>query len=149
MQININPSKWDPRFLEMAKLVASWSKVTSTQVGAVIIRPDKTVASVGFNGFARGMFDNPDDYNSRPLKYSKVLHAEMNALLFCKEPMFGYSMYVWPFLCCDRCAVHMIQAGIFRVVAPKFNMSLRPEWQGSWDRAQEYLHEASVDVRFV
>ena len=42
--------KWDRRFMDMARLVASWSKDPSSQVGAVITR-GKFVISVGFNGF--------------------------------------------------------------------------------------------------
>jgi len=30
-------SKWDSRFMDLARLVASWSKDPSTQVGAVIV----------------------------------------------------------------------------------------------------------------
>ena len=41
-------NKWDKRFLEMAKLVASWSKDPSTQVGAVAVR-NRTVIAQGYN----------------------------------------------------------------------------------------------------
>ena len=37
--------KWDLRFIELAKLVSTWSKDPSTKVGSVIVRPNKTVAS--------------------------------------------------------------------------------------------------------
>jgi len=46
---------WHDRFFAMADLVGSWSKDPSTKVGAVIIRPDRTIASVGYNGFPRGV----------------------------------------------------------------------------------------------
>lgn len=36
--------KWDQRFLELAKVVSTWSKDPSTKTGAVIVRPDKTEA---------------------------------------------------------------------------------------------------------
>ncbi len=42
--------KWDRRYLEMAELVASWSKDPNAQVGAVIVRDNRVVAT-GFNGF--------------------------------------------------------------------------------------------------
>ena len=61
-------SKWDERFIELARLVAAWSKDPSTKVGAVIVRPDRTVASVGFNGFARGVDDTEERLNDRALK---------------------------------------------------------------------------------
>ena len=50
-------NKWDKRFLEMAKLVASWSKDPSTQVGAVAVR-NRTVIAQGYNGFPRGVDDH-------------------------------------------------------------------------------------------
>ena len=50
-------NKWDIRFLEMAKLVASWSKDPSTQVGSVAVR-NRTVIAQGYNGFPRGVDDH-------------------------------------------------------------------------------------------
>ena len=43
-------SKWDQNYLEMAHLVAGWSKDPNAQVGAVIVRNNRVVAT-GFNGF--------------------------------------------------------------------------------------------------
>lgn len=94
--------KWDKRFLEMAKMVSSWSKDPSTQVGAVIVRPDKSVCSVGFNGFPQRMDDLPGLYAIREEKYSRIIHAEINALNFANEKMAGYTLYTYPFLTCDR-----------------------------------------------
>ena len=51
---------WDMRFAQLAKLVSLWSKDPSTKVGSVIVRPDKTIASVGFNGFPKGVPDEPE-----------------------------------------------------------------------------------------
>jgi len=39
--------------MDLARLVASWSKDQSTQVGAVIVDQDKRIVSTGFNGFPR------------------------------------------------------------------------------------------------
>ena len=52
-------SKWDERFMEMARLVSSWSKDPSSQVGAVIAR-GKFVVSVGFNGLPQGIADTAE-----------------------------------------------------------------------------------------
>jgi len=67
--------KWDRRFLEMAGLVASWSKDPSTQVGAVIVRPNKTIVSVGYNGFPRAVRDDQSLYQDRPTKLMRTVHA--------------------------------------------------------------------------
>ena len=42
-------TKWDVRFLELAKQIASWSKDPSTQVGCVVVGPDREIRSTGFN----------------------------------------------------------------------------------------------------
>ena len=38
--------KWDNYFLGLARYVSSASKDPSTQTGAVIVRPDRTVSSM-------------------------------------------------------------------------------------------------------
>ncbi|MEC8672013.1 MAG: CMP deaminase, partial [Candidatus Thermoplasmatota archaeon] len=46
-------SKWDQRFLELAKQISTWSKDPSTQVGCVVVGPDREIRSTGFNGLPR------------------------------------------------------------------------------------------------
>ena len=48
---------WDDRFLSLAALVAGWSKDPSTQVGCVIVDPDRRVRGMGYNGFPAGIAD--------------------------------------------------------------------------------------------
>jgi deoxycytidylate deaminase len=38
-------TKWDYRFLALAEHISLWSKDPSTRVGAIIIRPNKSIAS--------------------------------------------------------------------------------------------------------
>lgn len=109
--------KWDGRFLELAKHIASWSKDPSTKCGAVIVRPNKTIASIGFNGFPRGISDNQDRYSNPKVKHSLVVHAEVNALLHAQEKLSGFCLYTWPVIPCVRCAVLIAQSGIARVVS--------------------------------
>lgn len=51
---------WDDWFLGMAEYVASASKDPSTRTGCVIVRPDRTVGSVGYNGLPRGVHDQAE-----------------------------------------------------------------------------------------
>lgn len=120
--------KWDQRFLALAAHVATWSKDPSSQVGAVIVRPDKSIASLGFNGFPRGLSDDEALYNDRESKYARVVHAEMNAVLSAHEPVRGYTLYC-SHPVCDRCAVHLIQTGIARIVWP---LEIAEEFRGRW-----------------
>lgn len=139
-------AKWDYRFLELARLVASWSKDPSTQTGAVIVRPDLSIAATGFNGFPRPIKDWPALLEDREKKYSRIIHCEMNAVLHSRERLDGYTLYTWPIPCCDRCAVHMIQAGITRVVAPAPSNTHLSRWAASFDRATKLFHEAEVET---
>lgn len=143
--------KWDLRFLQLASVVASWSKDPSTKCGAVIVRPDKTVASVGFNGFPQGCDDEAEYYNHRETKYSRVIHDAVNAIIFAREPLNGYTMYTWPPAkspTCDRCATVVIQSGIRHVVClePEPD-SFNERWLQSQENALMLYREAGVEVR--
>ena len=139
--------KWDKRLLEMAKLVSTWSKDPSTQVGAVIVRPDKTIASVGFNGFPSKMPDESGLLFNRDEKYSRIIHAEINAQIFCQDASLqGYALYTWPFMSCDRCVVQMIQAGITRIVATKATGVQAVRWSESFAKTRQYCQECSVEL---
>jgi dCMP deaminase len=137
--------KWDERFLEMAKLVSTWSKDPSTQTGAVIVRNDRTVVSVGFNGFPKNMSDSPDLYADREQKYSRIIHCEMNALLHANEKVEGMTLYTYPFASCDRCAVHMLQAGIDRFVFPALAEDKKERWAEPLAKTKKYFEEAGVE----
>jgi dCMP deaminase len=142
--------KWDQRFLAMAEMVASWSKDPSTKCGAVIVRPDKTVASMGFNGFPKYMSDADELYANREVKYARVVHAELNALLHAREPLLGYTMYTWPpgfGPSCERCTVHVIQAGIKRVVyGRKAGDGFASRWKEQCELGLSMYAEAGVQV---
>ena len=68
--------KWHYRFMELAKLVATWSKDTSTKTGAVIVGPDKEIRATGYNGFVRGVDDDVFERFERPTKYDFFEHAD-------------------------------------------------------------------------
>ena len=136
---------WDLWFLNMAKYVSTASRDPSTQTGAVIVRPDKSVASVGFNGFPANMNDDPELYNNREEKYLRVVHCEINSLLFAPERVKGYTLYTYPFASCSRCAVEMLQSGISRFVFPKLQDDKIERWGESLKRTISYFDEAKVE----
>jgi dCMP deaminase len=135
--------KWDKRFSALARHVSFWSKDPSTKVGAVIVRPDNTVASLGYNGFPRGVNDD-DRLFDRKQKYPMTVHAEMNAILHASENLYGYTLYVYPLLTCANCAAAIIQAGITSVVAVHRH---NDRWIESNDIALTMFDEAGVHVR--
>lgn len=107
--------KWDQRFMEMARLVASWSKDPSSKVGAVIAK-GKFVVSVGFNGFPQGIADTAERLENREIKYPTILHAEVNAILSARQDIRGCTLYVTHYMPCPQCAAVIVQSGITRIV---------------------------------
>src|SRR5271154_770498 len=147
--IRILPEKrleWDIFYLNMARYVSTKSKDPSTQTGAVIVRPDLSVASVGFNGFPKGMKDDPALYADRDKKYSRTVHCEINAQIFARQDLTGCSLYTWPFASCDRCAVQMIQCGIQRFVFPEMPPEKAERWKTIMEIAEGYMLEAGREV---
>ena len=136
--------KWDKRFIELAEHIASWSKDPSTKCGAVITDGNLLV-SVGFNGFPKGIEDHEEDYHNRELKYEKVIHAEMNAILHANRSLKGCTLYVYPFPPCARCATMIIQAGISKVVTLSPPEYLIERWGESLMITNKMFHEAKVD----
>lgn len=86
-------SKWDNRFLNLAEYASYWSKDPSTQCGAVIARGNRVI-SMGFNGFPKGTDDAPARYQDREQKYLRVVHAEVNAILFSRCDLTGCTSVV-------------------------------------------------------
>jgi len=142
--------KWDQRFLALAEHVASWSRDPSTKVGCVIADPLKRVVSLGFNGFAQRVNDNPERLDDRPIRLRMTLHAEENAVLTAESRrVIGATCYIWPLLPCAHCAAVLIQSGITRVVAPSPSPALLERWGNDLDLAREQFTEAGVFFEMV
>lgn len=139
--------KWDKRWLAMAAFIAGWSKDPSTKAGAIITENQVNLVSMGYNGLPQSMQDRVEYLNNRDEKYSRIVHAEINALLFSGRPnLRGCTLYVHPFLCCERCAVLVAQAGIERVVAPRPMPDKEERWGASFKKSREYFLECGVKV---
>ena len=134
---------WDERYLGLAEYVSNWSKDPSTKVGAVVVSPDNTVVSVGFNGFPRGVEDSESRLNDRNLKYKMVVHAEKNAIVFANRSVRLCTLYTYPFMPCSSCAAFIIQAGILEVIAPYCD---NPRWNDNFLISQNMFEEANVGL---
>lgn len=137
-------AKWDRRFLEMATLVGSWSKDPSTQVGAVIVDDNNRIISVGFNGMAQGVEDNPDRFEDKGFKHRTILHAEENAILFAQRDLTGCTIYISPMPACSKCTSFIIQSGIDRVVTYEVD-EVREPWEKSFEMSHTMMAEAGVE----
>lgn len=140
---------WDDWFLGLAAYISTRSKDPSTKVGAVIVRKDRTIAACGYNGFSRYNDDSPGLYGNREEKLKRIIHAEMNAILTAREPLNCCTLYTWPIPTCERCAVHVIQAGITSVVAPQPAPEHVERWGEVFKLSRELYDEAGVEVTLI
>jgi len=134
---------WDDRFLDLAAFIASWSKDPSTKCGAVLTKGNRVV-SVGYNGFPRGVDDNIELLESRDKKYPRIIHAEMNALMFARGRTKGCTLYTWPFQPCAPCAGPIIQADVIRVVSPLHHVEAAERWNESFKLAADMFGQSRV-----
>lgn len=109
---NRRPS-WPEYFIHIAYLTATRSRDNSTKCGCVITDQDHKIISTGYNG----CFQNIDDSlvpQTRPLKYSYVIHSEMNAVLFAKRDLNNCYAFITG-LPCENCCKTLLQAGICKI----------------------------------
>ena len=139
-------SKWALRFIQMAELVASWSKDPSTQVGAVITEHNRIV-SLGFNGYPQGISDNAE-IDNREIKLLKTLHAEENAILYAKRDLSGCEIWVTHFPC-PNCAAKIIQTEIKAVHCPSQSEDFLSRWGDKIKLSEEMFTQAGVKVDWL
>jgi dCMP deaminase len=131
----------------MAQKMAEASKDPSTKCGAIIIDRQGRIVNGGYNGFPQDMEDKDKFYNDREEKYARIIHAEMNAVILAgRQIPKGSTLYTWPFLSCHRCAVHCIQAGVRRFVAPKPSKEILSRWSDSLKRSRRYIRSMRARV---
>ncbi len=122
-------NKWDKRFIEMAKVVGSWSSCyqENRHVGAVIVK-NKRVLTTGYNGAPSGVQScvekgeclrrklNIESGTRQELCYA--VHAEQNAI--CQAAKLGISLEGATLYCthqpCTICSRMIINSGITRVI---------------------------------
>jgi len=146
--MNPNP-KWDRRFLKVAQDIASWSKDPSTKVGAVAVGPKRELRSQGYNGFPRGVSDDPKRYADRELKYRLVVHAELNTCLHAARTgisLEGCDLYV-TLPPCSVCAGALIQVGFANIIT--IAQDIPERWAEDFQRGKDLLTKAHVGYRYV
>lgn len=136
-------NKWDERFIDMAKLISTWSKDPNKKVGAVVIDHQRRIVGAGYNGFPRGVNDVVERYMEQMVKYKMVVHAETNAILNANKSVLECTLYSTKFPCTE-CTKIIIQSGIGRIVAPT------PPSDSSWVQDAAFsrvmLSEAAISI---
>jgi dCMP deaminase len=143
-------SKWDKRYMDIARDVSQWSKDPSSKIGAVAVDDKGHILCTGYNGFPRGIEDSEERLNNRELKYSMIVHAEMNAIFnatYHGVCLDGGTMYVSGLPCCSNCALGIISTGIKRVVMEGDPTNER--WKSSWEMTSALFNEANVEWEFI
>lgn len=142
-------SKYDHRYLDLAKFFSAWSKDPSTQIGAVAIGEKGQVLSQGYNGFPRKVNETEERLTVRETKYKYVVHAEMNCIYnasYNGAKLDGATMYVYGLPVCHECAKAIIQVGIKRVVIPFDCIQDLPDrWRDSTKLTMNMFDEAGVE----
>lgn len=121
--------KWDVRFMQMARLVASWSSCyqENRQVGAVIVK-DKRILTTGYNGAPSGLVSCKDKGECLRKKLNiasgtrqeicYAVHAEQNAIVQAAKmgiSVNGATIYV-THQPCSICTKIIINSGIKKVI---------------------------------
>jgi dCMP deaminase len=141
---------WDEYFLEMARLVSKRSTCLRRNVGAVLVK-DKRILATGYNGAPRGLKHCLDIGCIRQKLHipsgerhelCRALHGEQNALI--QASLYGISVQGATLYAtnqpCIICAKMLINAGIKEIVAG----------DGYPDKmAMKFLREAGIKVRKV
>ena len=143
----MNCTKWDGRYLNLAREVGSWSKDPSRKIGAVAIGEKGQVLAQGYNGFPRGIEDDDFRLNDRPTKYRYVVHAEMNVIYnasYSGVSLAGSTLYVHGLPVCAECAKGIIQVGVRRVVIP--HQETPENWQDSCGFTKILFNEARIQL---
>jgi dCMP deaminase len=143
-------NNWNNKYMDLAKTVSKWSKDPSAKIGSVAISSSGQVLAQGYNGFPRGINDSETRYNDREVKYSYVVHAEMNTIY--NACMNGVSLsdstfYVHGLPVCNECAKGIIQVGTKKVVMSG-DMD-NPRWVESCKKACDLFDEAGVKWEFI
>lgn len=144
----VRKRKWDGRMIVLAQHIAQWSKDPSTKVGAVIVDDKNRVVGHGYNGFPRGVEDDPELLENRTAKYPRTVHAELNAILNARGSVEGCTLYVTMGPCAE-CAKAIIQSGISRVVISREASEASDRWSDSQKVGWDMMDQPGISVDWI
>lgn len=141
--------RWQRYYMGMAEYVATGSKDGSSRFGSVLVKPNKRLASIGFNGFPTRIPDDPDILNDperRQEKYDLIVHAEENCLdNYEGFDTQGYHLFVTAHPC-EQCAKRITNTGIEYVYWCADKTDYMERWGDSIKRATTKLERAGIKM---
>ena len=137
-------NKWEQRFVELAKVVATWSKDPDCQVGAVLVDANRRIVGTGYNGLPACCSDDEGALHSAN-KNTMMIHAEVNAVTNATTSLQGCSMFITkpP---CVACAAVLAMQGLDKVYCPV--PRVESKWHDSNILAISMLNEQDIQVLF-
>lgn len=138
--------KWDKRYIELAKLVSTWSK-DETKVGAVVVVDGDGAIALGYNGFPARI---KDDYRlkDKNRKNRIIIHAEENALRIAGNRATEATLYVFGKAVCSNCARVIVQSGVSRIVCMDPEDERSENWKESARDAAKMFEEARIELTY-
>lgn len=155
-------TKWDTRFIRIAREVSTWSSCLRRHVGAVIVR-DKRIITTGYNGAPANcktcyerrkcLKDELKLEHGTGQDKCYATHAEQNALI--QAAKLGQSIEGCTLYCthapCATCAKLIINAGITHVVyeysyPDEFGLSLLEESGVKIEKYENYSESSRMNV---
>ena len=142
---------WDTFFLRLCREYSTGSKDPTSKVAAALVK-DHELYVIGYNGFPKGMYDNPLNYAHRETKLKKTIHAEVNVIeryfkLFPNSKESGFTLYVYPYFPCDKCAIKIVGSGMIdRVVSTDY---LPDRWKSIMVKSKNYLDKHHIKTEEI
>ena len=148
--------EWINYFKSIAEIVKWKSKDESTKIGTVIVGRDNEILSTGYNSFPKGLNDNIESRQTRPIKYFYFEHAERNAIFNAAKngiKIDGSSIYLSCGPPCADCARAIINSGIKRIYCVEIGSDplmnkVGSKWNESCLIGLEMLEECGIEVNY-
>lgn len=128
--------------LKMADGASLKSQDPSTKVGAALFTMNEGTI-LGWNYIPDRIPHSADNLKNRDWKYPRVIHAEMACLLRYKG-YHSFSIAVTHFPC-ERCAAHLIEAGVQEIITRKPSKDFLTRWPGM-KISEEMFMEAKIKL---
>lgn len=135
------------KFMNLALAYSEMSPDPSTKVGAIIVNEGQVIGW-GCNHVPKQISYTREMIQDREWKYSRVIHAEHDAL-----SCIGSHSLFWPVMYvthhpCDRCAISIIHAGIRQVYTRTVSPEMFERWPGMKVASKMFL-EAKIPVTLL
>jgi dCMP deaminase len=136
--------------LDFCDKIAHRSPDPSTKVGCIIYAPYGVSVGMGWNSFPANMKVDVSYYQNRELKYDRIVHAEMRALMAATDHAMGGRLYT-TLPPCKECAKHICDAGLSEVYLR--TSSMQADWvkrfPGEVQKSMQLFAECDIQVIMV